>query len=365
MKVLHVYKTYYPYSYGGIEKFIDTLSVSSVKHGVQNTLMTCAPCKKISEDHTGVINKYYYPTTFEKFSCPVSIALLSHFRSQVNQHDLIHFHFPWPFADIAMMMSRVNKPYVVTYHSDIIRQKIIKPFYSPIMNYFLKRANKVIATSENYVKSSAVLKKLNNVSVIPIALNDAFTSSSQITSEKPYFLFLGALRQYKGLHYLVEAMRGVDQFDLMIAGDGPCFSELTEMIHRYQLSNVKLLGKVDEATKWKLFSHAYGVVSSAHLRNEAYCYMLVEGLMFGKPLISTELNTGTSYVNAQGETGIVVPPENSAALREAMLKLFFDQVLAEKYGQNARARFLDLFTADKMSQSYFELYHQVLSNQKR
>jgi glycosyltransferase involved in cell wall biosynthesis len=359
MKILHVYKSYYPHTFGGIEKFIDTLSLNTAAHGIQNELITCAPCENITEKSQNYLHTTYYPITFEKSSCPVSFSFLKHFKDKAQQADLLHFHFPWPFADAVMISRAVKKPYIVTYHSDIIRQKFIKPIYSPLMMHFLKRANKVIATSDNYVQSSEVLKKLNNVSVIPIALDDVFHPSTS-QSEKPYFLFVGTLREYKGLAYLVEAMRGVDQFDVIIAGHGPCYAQLKEMIDKYHLTNVKLIGKVNEAQKWALFANAFGVVSSAHLRNEAYCYMLVEGLMFGKPLVSTELNTGTSYVNANGETGIVVPPENPVALREAMVKLVSHRDLAEQYGVKARERFLHFFTAKKMTYSYLQLYREVL-----
>lgn len=363
MKILHVYKSYYPYTYGGIEKFIDTLCSNTSALGIENGLMTTAPCDEILEEKTSVVNKYFYPATMEKFSCPLSLSFLKHFRARAKEYDLLHFHFPWPFADFANLISFVKKPYIVTYHSDIIRQKSIMPFYFPLMKQFLSRANKVVATSDNYVKSSSVLRHFTkNISVIPIGLNDLSTIVSEElkSPDKPYFLFVGALRQYKGLSFLIEAMRGVENYNLIIAGDGPCYVELKALIARYQLDNVLLVGYVDDAKKQTLYQSAYGVVSSAHLRNEAYCYMLVEGLMYGKPLISTELNTGTSYVNENKKTGMVVAASNACALRKAMGELFENKALAEEFSVNARQRFLELFTADKMTQAYINLYNSII-----
>lgn len=362
MKILHIYKSYYPYTLGGIEKFIETLCENTTALGVQNELLTTASCDEIITDKNGVIIKNYYPVSIEKFSCPISFQLLKNFKAKVKEYDLIHFHFPWPFADLLKILFSIKKPYIVTYHSDIIRQKIILPIYSPLMKYFLSHANKIVATSENYVKSSPILKHFpHNVSVIPIGLNDhiPFENSSKIT-EKPYFLFVGVLRQYKGLSFLIEAMRNIEHYNLMIVGDGPCYGELKILIARYHLKNVFLIGYATEEKKYELYQNAYAVVSSAHLRNEAYCYMLVEGLMFGKPLISTELNTGTSFVNIHKKTGLVVPPSNVCALKRAMNELIENKSAAAEYGINARARFQELFNADKMTASYMDAYQKII-----
>lgn len=362
MKILHVYKSYYPYTFGGIEKFIDTLCANTAERGIENELITTAPCDEIICEKSDYLPKTFYPATIEKFSCPMSFSFLKNFRAKAKNADMLHFHFPWPFADFVKLITHVKKPYIVTYHSDIIRQKLIMPIYFPLMKYFLSHANKIIATSENYVKSSPVLKHFSHhVDVIPIGLNNCFFDFNEPRPpEKPYFLFLGVLRQYKGLQFLIEAMRAVENYNLIIAGDGPCYVELKTLIMRYQLENVMLIGHVDEAKKLELYQNAYGVVSSAHLRNEAYCYMLVEGLMFGKPLISTEINTGTSFVNINKKTGIVVPPSNACALRRAMNELYENPAIAAEYGVNARARYLELFTADKMTDAYVDVYKSII-----
>src|SRR3990167_524364 len=367
MKILHIYKSYYPYTLGGIEKFIETLCECTTAAGVQNELLTTAPCDEIVCDKNGAIIKNYYPVSIEKFSCPISFSLLKNFKVKAKACDLIHFHFPWPFGDLLKLLSGVKKPYIVTYHSDIIRQKLILPLYSPLMKYFLSRANKIVATSENYVKSSPILKCFpHNMSVIPIGLNDRAAVDSNLKKpEKPYFLFVGVLRQYKGLSFLIEAMRNVEHYNLIIVGDGPCYGELKILISRYHLKNVFLIGYATEEKKYELYQNAYGVVSSAHLRNEAYCYMLIEGLMFGKPLISTELNTGTSFVNAHKKTALVVPPGNACSLKRAMNELIENKSATAEYGANARIRFQELFTADKMTTSYMDIYQKIIYDQNK
>jgi len=362
VKIIHIYKTFYPHSFGGIEKCIDTLCANLIEQQIESEVISTAPIEETITDNNSAYKKTYYPTTINKFSCPISLPLLKDFKKRTETCNLIHFHFPWPFADLVQLCASIKKPYIVTYHSDIVRQKITKLFYSPLMYYFLSHAEKIVATSDQYVQSSAVLQRFKkNTTVIPIGLVDHYQLPAENRkNQKPYFLFLGVLRQYKGLRYLIEAMRGVENYELVIAGDGPCYTNLKELASSLQLKNIKWIQKVDEAKKWSLYRDAYGVISSADMRNEAYCYMLVEGLMFGKPLISTELQTGTSFVNQDQKTGIVVPPKNALALRNAMQKLFHNKQLAGEYGYNSRNRFIALFQADTMAQKYLQLYKQVI-----
>ena len=62
---------------------------------------------------------------------------------------MVHYHFPWPFADLLEMIAGGSKPYIVTYHSDIVRQKLLGKYYRPLMNRFLGGAARVVATSQN------------------------------------------------------------------------------------------------------------------------------------------------------------------------------------------------------------------------
>jgi len=206
------------------------------------------------------------------------------------------------------------------------------------------------------------------MSVIPIGLDDASQSSSLELDEslvnQPYFLFVGVLREYKGLKFLLESLNGEEVYQVVIAGKGPCFDELNSLKEKKQLGNVHLLGCVSEQIKHSLYQRAFGVVVPSYLRSEAYCYTLVEGLMYGKPLISTELNTGTSFVYQKNKTGLIVPPAEPNALKAAMDELWSDSEKAYQYGRNGRRRFEDLFTSKMMAKKYFELYQNVIDTKK-
>lgn len=82
--------------------------------------------------------------------------------------------------------------------------------------------------------------------------------------------------------------------------------------------------------------------------------------MYGKPMISSEIGTGTTYINIADQTGLVVPPGDPKALRNAMKYLWENPDLASQMGRNAEERYWDYFTAGQMVESYVELYAGLL-----
>jgi len=148
--------------------------------------------------------------------------------------------------------------------------------------------------------------------------------------------------------------------DALIVGAGPVETDLKQQALQLGLTNVRFLGAVSDEDKVALLKLCRAVVFPSHLRSEAFGVTLLEGAMYGKPLISSEIGTGSSYVNIDGVTGMVVPPNDPAALRQAMQRIGADAQLAEEMGQRARARFDELFTAEQMARSYVDLYRQVL-----
>jgi rhamnosyl/mannosyltransferase len=284
--------------------------------------------------------------------------------------DVIHYHFPWPFMDVIHFATMIKKPTVVTYHSDIIRQKQLLKIYRPLMWKFLEGMNRIIATSPNYLATSDVLAQYRQkVSVIPIGL-DKLTypvpSSEKLAYWRnkigqKFFLFVGFMRYYKGLHILMEASKGVD-YPIVIVGVGPIEGQLKQQAINLGLRNVHFLGHLSDEDKVALLTLCYGVLFPSHLRSEAFGVSLLEGAMYGKPMISCEIGTGTTFINISDETGLVVPPSDPLALRRAMQYLWEHPELAEEMGQKAEQRYWSHFTADQMVRSYVDLYRDLVKN---
>jgi rhamnosyl/mannosyltransferase len=206
----------------------------------------------------------------------------------------------------------------------------------------------------------------DKVQVIPIGLDkDAYPTPAperlhawrQRLGER-FFLFVGVLRYYKGLHILLQAAQG-QGWPIVIAGAGPIEAELKAQAAALGLQQVHFLGFVPEEDKAALLQLCHAVVFPSHLRSEAFGVSLLEGAMFGKALISCEIGTGTSYINIGGETGLVVPPADPAALREAMQFLWNHPEQAAAMGQRARQRFEHHFTAAQMVDAYAALYARL------
>jgi len=171
---------------------------------------------------------------------------------------------------------------------------------------------------------------------------------------------VGVLRYYKGLHILLDAARGAP-YRVVIVGAGPIEEELKAHARRDAIDNVVFLGAIPDEDKVALLRLCYAVVFPSNLRAEAFGVSLLEGAMNGKPMISSEIGTGTSHVNVDGVTGFVVPPGDARALRAAMDRLIDAPALAASLGEGARARYLELFQAGQMCEAFAELYQELLA----
>ncbi|MDP3562015.1 MAG: glycosyltransferase [Legionellaceae bacterium] len=368
MNILHVYKTFINDTIGGVEQVIANIVKTGNLDDFEHNVLSLSPtCSDVDTSFAGVKN-LRYKEQFSIASNSFSLALFRDFRSLVSQYDLIHYHFPWPFADMMHLFWQIKKPSVVTYHSDIVRQKKLSYLYSPLMHRFLRSVDLLVATSPNYLETSPVLQTYQSkTKVVPIGISKAnYVLPSQERKMywqkrlgERFFLFVGVMRYYKGLHILLEAIQYAE-FPVVIVGTGPIENELKRQANKLQLTNVHFLGRVSDSDKNALLQLSTSMVFPSHLRSEAFGVSLLEGAMFGKPLISTEIGTGTSFINIDGKTGIVVPPADPMALRQAMDFIWNHPEESKLMGKHAAARYRYLFTSSKMVAEYEKLYQKVL-----
>jgi O-antigen biosynthesis rhamnosyltransferase len=367
VKVLHFFKTALPESRGGIEQVINQLCRGASSYGIESEVLSLSNERnQRSFDYDGYRN-HRAKLDFYVASTGFSFAAFSRFSELAQQADLIHYHFPWPFMDLVHFATRINKPSLVTYHSDVVRQKTWLHIYRPLMNAFLESTDRIVASSPNYLETSDVLQKFaGKVSVIPFGIEHS-SYPTPVASDlrdwkrklgPKFFLFVGALRYYKGLHILIEAAQGLD-YPIVIVGAGPLEEELRLQVESLGLKNIHFLGHLSEMEKTALLTLCYAVVFPSHLRSEAFGISLLEGAMFGKPMISSEIGTGTTFINIADQTGLVVPPGDPVALHLAMQKLWDNPELTTEMGCCAQERYQSHFTAEKMVASYVALYHQL------
>ncbi len=372
MKILHVYKNYRPETQGGAEQVITDICEGTVREGHTADVFVTAnvdSLKRANWLNHGVIQAR---RTFELSSTPISFEMLRKFDKVASNYDLINFHFPWPLMDVLYEMSKQKLPYIVTYHSDIIKQKKLLKLYKPLMLRFLNRAAAVVATSENYLKTSSVLSEVRAPKkVIPLGINPPNSEALAeeeigsvvqgiLNANEQFFVFVGVLRYYKGLKFLIEAASSVAS-KIVIAGDGPERSALNELAKRKGVNNVTFIGRINDAEKQALLDNALGFVFPSHERSEAFGISLLEASAASLPMVTCEIGTGTSFVNLNSQTGFVVPPRDPQALANALQRLSTDPLLASRMGAAANKRFRANFTAKQMSLKYLNLYESILS----
>jgi rhamnosyl/mannosyltransferase len=356
LQVLHVYKTYLPEDFTGVPRVIHSLATSMHKHGVKSSVLALAATQTgetVIDGHTVHLAK----RDLNIASTGLSLSAFSRFKALCAAADVVHYHFPWPLADLMHFYARPSCRTVLTYHSDIVKQKRLLTAYAPLRDHFLRGMDHIVATSPNYLNTSPTLQRFRDTtSVIPIGIGEdkpvdtALVEKWRARLGEDFFLFVGALRYYKGLQFLMSASR-LGNFPIVVAGAGDIAPW-----QQHAGSGVRFVGEISEQDKTALLQLSRAFVFPSHLRSEAYGVSLVEAARAGRAMISTEIGTGTSFVNLNGQTGLVIPPDDADALADAMRTLANNPDAARQYGRNARDRFEAILTADQMAQSYLELY---------
>ncbi len=365
--ITHIFKTYFPNSQGGLEEAIRQIGKVSVKNGY--TVRVVSVSKNPFEGELDGIRCTSYYQSFGNSSLPFSIKLLKKFKSIVRDSDIVHLHYPWPVGELLILLFNVQKPIIITFHCDIHHHRFIRKLYTPFIRKLFKKANIIVPTSDNLINSTKILSEFRNkcrtinlwideerFSKIP---DPDITFIDTVSQYSNYCLFVGVLRWYKGLDVLVEASSKI-KGNIVIVGKGPLFEKLKHRIEMEKLSNIFLLGfRSDTEVKYLLQQSRFVVLPSVSPA-EAFGQILLEASYFCKPMVTTELGTGTSFVNLNNETGFVVEPGNVDELAEKCNILFEDNNLAQKFGTNAYNRLKNNFTEDIQSHKYLEIYKSLL-----
>lgn len=306
-------------------------------------------------------------------SVPISPTNPLAYRGLHADYNIIHLHAPNPLANLAAMLFPTKAKLVVHWHSDILKPKAQMMIYEPLQKWMLNRADAIVATSENYARSSVPLRDhQHKVHVIPIGadLDDLRPDSGKVlrikqTYEGRFLVFcLGRLAAYKGFDYIIEAARKLDGCQIMIGGKGPDFRRLHELIEKQGVQDrVALLGGIDHSELASYYAAADVFCLPSHLRTEAYGVVQLEAMALGTPVVSTAIpGSGVGWVNAHEESGLVVAPRSSDQLADAIMRLKNGEALRAALAQGGRERYERLFRHDTMVDKIQNLYQTLTRN---
>jgi rhamnosyl/mannosyltransferase len=370
MKIFQVNKLYYPWI-GGVEKVVQQIAEGlNGKNFFKIEVLCCLAQGRGKEE---IINgvKVHQASSLGIFGgMPISFDFFRLFNKLSKKADIINFHHPFPLGDLAIFLFKSKVKLVVHYHSDIVRQKIFNFLINPLINHTLKKAEKIIVSNPNLVKNSPHLQKFQEkCEIIPFGVNPSeFEKYDEIAVKNlrkkygNFVLFVGRLNYYKGVQYLIEAMRGI-RASLIIIGEGKEKKNLEFRIKNLGLENKVFFLSLSGKELINYYRACSVFILPSIFKSEAFGIVLIEAMASGAPIISTELGTGTSWVNIHNETGFVVPAKNSFALFEAIKKILENKNLAEKFSQNAKKRVEEEFSLEKMLKKIESLY--IFINEKK
>lgn len=366
MKILHVYKAYYPVL-GGIENHVRLLAEGQAQAGHDVTVLVTAPGRHTQIERLGGVRVLKAGRLVEVASTPLSLTLP--LRLYELRPDITHLHFPYPPGELAQLPLLGSRPTVLSYHSDVVRQRRLLRLYRPLMMRTLRGVGRILVSSPAYLESSPVLAAVRDrCTVIPYGIaqerfREPAPDAQRLRSALgpgPLVLFVGVLRYYKGLRYLLEAMRHVPA-RLVIVGEGPEGAALREQTEALGLTGkVTFAGRVEDEALPAYYQAADVFCLPASERSEAFGLVQVEALSAGLPIVSTELGTGTSFVNRDDVSGLVVPARNAEALAQALTRLVQDGALRQRLAAGARQR-AETFTAERMLAEIEQVYAEVLA----
>ncbi|NJP06041.1 MAG: glycosyltransferase [Chloroflexaceae bacterium] len=347
MHILQIYKDYYPVL-GGIENDVRAMAEGLVARGHRVTVLVTSTTAHTEREQHGPLTIIKTARWLHLASTPLSPAMV-HAARQLRDVDLVILYFPYPPGDLAAMAVPGQPPLVVRYHSDIVRQRWLLKAYGPLLQHTLDHAQCILPNSESLIATSPWLApRAERCTVLPLSVDlerFAHPDPQQINAIRqhygqPLLLFVGRLRYYKGLPFLLAAMAHLpEEVQLLIVGSGPEEPALRSQVQAAGLGQrVHLVGEVDDMHLPAFYAAADIFVLPSHVRAEAFGIVMIEAQAAGLPLVCTELGTGTSYVNQHGQTGFVVPPANSLALARALQVLLHNPNLARAMGQRGMER---------------------------
>ncbi len=368
LRVLHVGKFYPPHP-GGMETHLQSLC-GELKRFVEVEVVVAGDERKTRVEVIDRVKVTRAGTVVNLGSTPVCPEMARIIRE--TNAEIVHIHHPNPVAILAYLASGHRGRLVLTYHSDIIRQRVLSRAFGPMLRRALDRADAIIVTSPNYINSSPVLPAYRErCRVIPFGISlDQFqrTDAAKVAQIRQLYgprlvLGVGRLVYYKGFEYLIRAMSRV-QGRLVIVGNGPLRQKLQQEAQAHGVSErVTFLTDVEDVCPYYQAADVFALPSIA--RSEAFGIVQLEAMACGTPVVNTQLDSGVTFVSPHEVSGLTVPPANAEALGQAINALLDDPLRRARYGDAGQRRVERKFNLEVMLRRTVGLYQEVMTANAR
>ena len=365
LRVLQVGK-YYPPTRGGIETHLEMLC-RGLRDVVDLQVVVADLGRREIDEVVEGVSVRRLGTMVKLAGAPFCPGLRQAMRAA--RADIVHLHVPHPTALLTWLVSGCRGKLIVTYHSDIIRQRVLGKLIGPLQDLAYARAASILVASPGLIEGSPVLARhRERCKLVPFGLDPepfgrvdpGAAAAVRHRFPGPLVLSVGRLIYYKGFEFLVRALAKLPRpATLLIIGEGPLRGQLESEIAAAGLTGrVHLLGNVPDTTPYYQACDLFVLPSVA--RSEAFGLVQLEAMTCGKAVINTWIEgSGVPFVSRDGESGLTVPPANSDALAAAMAQLLGDDALRVRLGEGGRCRVAEDFTAQKMIDRTVAVYRRV------
>lgn len=373
MKVLHLGK--FDGDVGGIERYLrallgglpdDITAVNLVANGAPRT-----------DEH----RQYRYLTVrAASYGVVASVAvapampLIARRLHREHRFDIVHLHFPDPLGQLTATMLPRSVKRVISWHSDIVKQRTAFAAYRPFLDAFVRDVDAIIGATPQHFTSSQQMasgppRQLRKV--IPYGFDPAafgWTAAARQRhaalaterSSRPVIFTIGRHVYYKGFDVLIRALRKVDA-ELWIGGRGPLTDSLREAARSSGVADrVRFLGFVPDAELVAYYAACDVFCMPSTERAEQFGLVQLEAMNCGKPVVATRLGTGVEYVTLDHVTGLLVEPGDELALGLALNQLLGDPDLRTRLGEAGRRRVAEEFSVKQMVDKTVSVYRQLV-----
>ena len=373
MKIVHAAKFYAPVR-GGMETVLaDLCDGTADDWAVQVVAANDRPHTTI--ERRGGVDVARAATFGQAVSVPLCPTLP--WQLWTHRADCVVLHEPNPIAGTALWLHTPAPRLIIWHHSDLVRPWWAPPTYGRIVQRSLyERADCVIVSSPALSRDSALVRRARRVAVIPfgVALESyrrtdaariAAVEAIRARTRGPRLLFVGRLVYYKGVHVLLEAAREWPG-TLIIVGDGPLEAEMRSRAAALGIADrIQFTGSLADDEVQAHYQACDALVLPSVARTEAFGVVQIEAMAAGLPVVSTRLPTGVPWVNQDGVSGIVVPPDDAASLGAALRCLAHDAVLRTRLADGARRRAEALFSRERMVRAFKDVVETVVREPER
>jgi rhamnosyl/mannosyltransferase len=359
VRVLHVGK-FYPPHHGGMERVLET--VCRVSQGlVESAVLVTNASRDTVEEVIDGVEVTRVGTIGAAGSVHVAPAFVTALRRA--RADLMILHEPNPWALLSYTLARPRIPLAIWYHSDVVRPPAqYAALYAPVAHTAYTRARCFIVSSPPLAAHAAALRRYQDrVRVIPFGIDPSPWRGPVDPGRPrtPFVLFAGRHVDYKGVDVLLSALAGTS-IDAIIAGDGPRRAAWEARARELGLAGrVTFPGEITDGELRRLMQTCEAFVLPSVTRAEAFGYVQLEAMAAGKPVISTDVQSGVSWVNQDGRTGLVVKAGDAAALGAAIARLASDPDLRARLGAAGRARVDEEFTLERLRGRLGRFYEEM------